>query len=94
VWKLVPSCLMWHIWRERNYRSFENRKRTVVQLKALFFNTLYQRTAALVAFILLAFVIFLILFLFLVRCFSCILPMYLGCTFALFNEIYSFIKKR
>jgi hypothetical protein len=23
VWNVIPSCLMWCIWRERNARSFE-----------------------------------------------------------------------
>jgi hypothetical protein len=33
---------VWYIWRERNVRNFEDRERMVVELKALFFNTLYQ----------------------------------------------------
>ena len=24
IWNLVPSCLMWCIWRERNWRMFED----------------------------------------------------------------------
>ena len=47
VWKLVPSCLMLCIWRERNDRNFEDRNRTMVELKAFFFNTLYQWMAIL-----------------------------------------------
>jgi hypothetical protein len=38
VWKMIPLCLMWCIWRERNDRSFEDSERTVAELKA-FFNT-------------------------------------------------------
>jgi len=37
VWKTISPCLMWCLWRERNDRSFENRERTLVDLKALFF---------------------------------------------------------
>jgi hypothetical protein len=37
VWKIVPS-----------YRSFEDRERTVVELKYFFFNTLYFCTIAFV----------------------------------------------
>jgi len=36
----VPHCLMWCIWREKNYRCFEDYERTVVDLKLFFFRTL------------------------------------------------------
>jgi len=39
---MVPSCLMWSFWRERNDQSFENRERMVVELKDIFFKTLYH----------------------------------------------------
>lgn len=39
------SCLIWCIQRERNYRSFDDWERSVVDLKAFFFKTLYQWTA-------------------------------------------------
>jgi hypothetical protein len=42
------SYLIWCLWRERNNRNFENRERTIVELKSLFFNTLYHWTTALV----------------------------------------------
>jgi hypothetical protein len=32
VWKMVPLCFLWYIWRERNYRSFEDHERMVVDL--------------------------------------------------------------
>ena len=41
-----PSCLLWCIWRERNYKSFEDCERTVVNLKSFFFNTLYHWAVA------------------------------------------------
>jgi hypothetical protein len=40
VWKLVLFCLM----KEKNDYSFEDHKRTVVELNAFFFLTLYQGT--------------------------------------------------
>jgi hypothetical protein len=40
VWRAVPHCLMWCLWRERNGRSFEDCERTIVELKLLFFRTL------------------------------------------------------
>ena len=42
IWKMIPPYLMWCIWKERNDRIFEDSERTVVELKAFFFNTLYQ----------------------------------------------------
>ena len=32
IWDLVLSCLMWIIWTERNWRSFEDEGKTLVQL--------------------------------------------------------------
>ena len=32
IWDLVPGCLMWTIWFERNRRAFEDEEKTVVQL--------------------------------------------------------------
>ena len=42
VWKIVPHCLMWYLWRERNARHFEDYKRYTLALKLLFFQTLYS----------------------------------------------------
>jgi hypothetical protein len=32
-----PSCLLWCLWREINDRSFEDRERSLEELKSLFF---------------------------------------------------------
>ena len=40
IWKVVPHCLMWCIWKERNSRCFEDNERSVPDLKLLFFRTL------------------------------------------------------
>ena len=40
IWLVVPHCLMWCIWRERNSRYFEDFERTSADLKLLFFKTL------------------------------------------------------
>ena len=37
---VVPHCLMWCIWKERNSRCFENNERSMPDLKLLFFRTL------------------------------------------------------
>jgi hypothetical protein len=41
VWKMVPPCLLWCLWREINDSIFEDRERTLEELKSFFFNTLY-----------------------------------------------------
>jgi hypothetical protein len=43
VWKMVSSCLLWYICRERKCRSFEDHERMVVDLKS--FNTLFHWAA-------------------------------------------------
>ena len=42
IWDLVPGCLMWTIWTERNRRSFEDKGKTVVQLLDLCHRTLFD----------------------------------------------------
>uniref|UniRef100_A0A2N9GJ71 Reverse transcriptase zinc-binding domain-containing protein n=1 Tax=Fagus sylvatica TaxID=28930 RepID=A0A2N9GJ71_FAGSY len=41
VWRMIPHCVMWCIWKERNARHFEDCEQSVVDLKLLFFQTLY-----------------------------------------------------
>ena len=40
IWMVVPHCLMWCIWKERNSRCFEDNERSMLDLKFLFFRTL------------------------------------------------------
>ena len=40
IWMVVPHCLMRCIWKERNSRCFEDNKRSMLDLKLLFFRTL------------------------------------------------------
>ena len=35
IWNLVPGCLMWIVWLERNCRSFEDNEKTLDELKVL-----------------------------------------------------------
>ena len=35
IWNLVPGCLMWIMWLERNRRSFEDKGKTLEELKIL-----------------------------------------------------------
>uniref|UniRef100_A0A2N9IHE7 Reverse transcriptase zinc-binding domain-containing protein n=1 Tax=Fagus sylvatica TaxID=28930 RepID=A0A2N9IHE7_FAGSY len=46
VWRMVPHCVMWCLWRERNVRLFEDCERPVSALKLLFFQTLYDWVVA------------------------------------------------
>ena len=40
IWMVVPHCLMWCIWKVRNSRCFEDKERSMPDLKFLFFRTL------------------------------------------------------
>ena len=40
LWRLVPHCLLWCIWRERNARSFEGCERSLLEIKSFFLRTL------------------------------------------------------
>ena len=42
IWDLVPRCLMWTIWSERNRRAFEDEGKTVVQLLEFCQKTLFD----------------------------------------------------
>jgi hypothetical protein len=42
VWNLVPSCLMWTLWTERNRRIFEDKSSSMDQLKGTFVNSLFD----------------------------------------------------
>lgn len=33
IWSMIPHCLMWGIWRERNARTFEENERSIHDLK-------------------------------------------------------------
>ena len=41
IWNLVPLCLMWCIWRERNQWTFENLDRSDDQMLAFFTGSLF-----------------------------------------------------
>ena len=47
IWLMVPHCLLWCLWRERNSRCFEDKKRFISDLKLFFFRTLMDWLAAL-----------------------------------------------
>ena len=39
-WNMVPSCLMWNVWKEWNHCLFEETKNSLDQLKSMFQCTL------------------------------------------------------
>ena len=46
VWNLAPLCLMWCIWRKRNWRTFEDRDKSDDQLLADFSGSLFYWSRA------------------------------------------------
>ncbi len=42
IWNLVPHCLMWTVWRERNSRIFEDEEHSKTKLSELFFGLLFD----------------------------------------------------
>ena len=41
VWRMVPLCLMWTIWRERNTWCFEDKEMTMAELSNGFLQLLF-----------------------------------------------------
>lgn len=46
IWKMVPLCLIWCIWLQRNDRYFKDRERSLGGLRDLFFPTLFLWASA------------------------------------------------
>jgi hypothetical protein len=46
VWKMVPICIFWCVWKERNLSCFEDQKNSMEDILASFFHTLYLWTMA------------------------------------------------
>ena len=40
LWRLVPHCLIWCIWCERNARSFERCEHSTLEVKSFFLHIL------------------------------------------------------
>jgi hypothetical protein len=69
IWKMVPICIFWCVWRERNLRCFEDLESSMEDILASFFHMLCLWTVAFLSPLTIALLIFLFVFLFLVRCF-------------------------
>ena len=42
IWNLVPGCLMWIVWLERNRQSFEDKEKALDELKVLCHRSLLE----------------------------------------------------
>jgi hypothetical protein len=42
IWNLVPLCLMWSLWQERNSRIFEDKENSLLHLQESFVGLLYD----------------------------------------------------
>ena len=42
LWRAVPHCVLWCIWRERNSRWFEGKERSISEFKSLLLHTLLE----------------------------------------------------
>jgi hypothetical protein len=62
VWKMVPCCLLWCLWRERKDRQFKDKERSMEELKSFFFYSLYSWTATFLAPLVISYNDFLVLF--------------------------------
>jgi len=60
IWKIVPICLFWCVWKERNNRCFEDLERSMEDILASFLYTLYLWTVAFVSPLSLSYVDFLV----------------------------------
>jgi len=41
IWRLVPLCLMWCLWPERNAKSFENHDSGLLEIKNMMLQSQY-----------------------------------------------------
>jgi hypothetical protein len=67
LWKMMPICLFWCLWREKNNRSFEDLERTLEEILSSFYHTLYLWTTTYVYPCHLVLMTFLLAFLFLIK---------------------------
>ena len=46
VWDMIPLCIFWCLWWERNTRSFEGTERSMLELKGIVLRTLMDWSKA------------------------------------------------
>ena len=42
LWRVVPYCVLWCIWQERNSRCFKGKERSISEFKSLLLHTLLE----------------------------------------------------
>ena len=47
IWRSLPHCIMWSLWRERNAKSFEGCEKNIHDSKKFFLYTLMEWAVAL-----------------------------------------------
>jgi len=95
VWKMVPICILWCVWKERNLRCFEDLENSMENLVASFLHLLYIWMEAFCYPCLLAFLIFLFVFLCLLRRFLVYTSSVLRrAPYAFFIKFHLLIKKK
>jgi hypothetical protein len=62
IWKMVPICIFWCVWKERNLRCFKDLENSMEDILALFFHILYLWTVAFLSLLLISFIDFLVRF--------------------------------
>jgi hypothetical protein len=46
IWDLIPSCVFWCLWWERNSRSLDGKENNLMELKLMFLRTLMEWSKA------------------------------------------------
>jgi hypothetical protein len=60
IWKIIPICLFWCSWKERNNMCFEDLEKSLEDILASFLHILYLWTVAFMSPLFLSFVEFLV----------------------------------
>ena len=83
LWRIVPHCLLWCIWRKRNARSFQGCERSMLEINSFFFYTLSSIGVwSFVIFLVLPFLFYLIVVILVIDLYPhSTFPMYLGWLF-------------
>ena len=42
IWRAVPHCLMWCLWREQNRRNFKDCEQSFIEIKLIFLCNLFD----------------------------------------------------
>ena len=96
VWRIVPHCLIWCIWSERNARNFEGCEHSLLEINYFFLHTMIGVWSFLI-FLVLSFLFFLIIVILVpVLCPQSTSPMYsVWHFFLIINNIFTLpIKKK